>query len=303
MLAAAGLVVVGEAATVAAAPGRGACALRPDAALVDVGLPDGDGVALAAPALRAAVAPARRPDVHRPRRGEPGRRPPQRRRRPSSPRTSCRTRRCARLLARCALAREEYRVGRVDAGARRDRRGRRAPARGDRRGCSPRPASRWSRRPATPTTCCARRSPTSPTSSSPTSRCRPATATTGCARRSSSAASAPRPACSCSRSSTRSSYALDLIGDRPEGVGYLLKERVGDVEAFVDAGRARRRRRQRAGPGGRRPDARPPPARTSPLDQLSPRERDVLARDGRGQVQPAASPRRSSSPRPRSRST
>src|SRR3954453_15479579 len=30
-------------------------------------------------------------------------------------------------------------------------------------------------------------------------------------------------------------YALDLIGDRPEGVGYLLKERVGDVEAFVDA--------------------------------------------------------------------
>ena len=30
-------------------------------------------------------------------------------------------------------------------------------------------------------------------------------------------------------------YAVDLIGDRAEGVGYLLKERVGDVEAFVDA--------------------------------------------------------------------
>lgn len=28
---------------------------------------------------------------------------------------------------------------------------------------------------------------------------------------------------------------LDLIGDHPEGVGYLLKERVGDVETFVDA--------------------------------------------------------------------
>src|SRR3954451_14410658 len=27
-------------------------------------------------------------------------------------------------------------------------------------------------------------------------------------------------------------YALDLIGDRPEGVGYLLKEHVGDVDAF-----------------------------------------------------------------------
>ena len=30
-------------------------------------------------------------------------------------------------------------------------------------------------------------------------------------------------------------YAIDLIGDRPEGVGYLLKERVGDVDAFIDA--------------------------------------------------------------------
>ncbi len=31
------------------------------------------------------------------------------------------------------------------------------------------------------------------------------------------------------------SLALDLIGDHPEGVGYLLKERVGDVDTFVDA--------------------------------------------------------------------
>src|SRR3954470_4512335 len=31
------------------------------------------------------------------------------------------------------------------------------------------------------------------------------------------------------------SYALDLIGSRPEGVGYLLKERVGDVDEFVAA--------------------------------------------------------------------
>lgn len=31
------------------------------------------------------------------------------------------------------------------------------------------------------------------------------------------------------------SFAFDLIGDRPEGVGYLLKERVGDVATFVDA--------------------------------------------------------------------
>src|SRR4051795_12035910 len=30
-------------------------------------------------------------------------------------------------------------------------------------------------------------------------------------------------------------YAIDLIGDRPEGVGYLLKERVGDLDSFIDA--------------------------------------------------------------------
>ena len=30
-------------------------------------------------------------------------------------------------------------------------------------------------------------------------------------------------------------YAVELIGDRAEGVGYLLKERVGDVEVFTDA--------------------------------------------------------------------
>jgi DNA-binding NarL/FixJ family response regulator len=71
-------------------------------------------------------------------------------------------------------------------------------------------------------------------------------------------------------------FAIDLIGERAEGVGYLLKERVGDVDAFVDAvtrvaaggsvldpeivGRMLGRRR-----------------RESPIDRLSPRERDVLA--------------------------
>lgn len=71
-------------------------------------------------------------------------------------------------------------------------------------------------------------------------------------------------------------YALDLIGDSAAGVGYLLKERVGDVEVFIDAvarvagggsaldpevvGRMLGRRRQ-----------------SSPLDELSPREHEVLA--------------------------
>jgi DNA-binding NarL/FixJ family response regulator len=70
-------------------------------------------------------------------------------------------------------------------------------------------------------------------------------------------------------------YAIDLIGERPEGVGYLLKERVGDVDAFLDAVR------RVAGGGsaldpqivarmlGRRRDR--------PLDRLSPREREALA--------------------------
>jgi DNA-binding NarL/FixJ family response regulator len=70
-------------------------------------------------------------------------------------------------------------------------------------------------------------------------------------------------------------YALDLIGDSAEGVGYLLKERVGDVEVFTDAVR------RVAGGGsaldpeivarmlGRRKD-------DGPLSQLSARERDVL---------------------------
>ena len=71
-------------------------------------------------------------------------------------------------------------------------------------------------------------------------------------------------------------YATDLIGDSAEGVGYLLKERVGDVEMFTDAvgrvaaggsaldpeivGRMLGRRRTEG-----------------PLTDLSPRERDVLA--------------------------
>jgi DNA-binding NarL/FixJ family response regulator len=71
-------------------------------------------------------------------------------------------------------------------------------------------------------------------------------------------------------------YAIDLIGDRAEGVGYLLKERVGDVEAFIDAVT-----RVAAGGSALDPEivARMLGRRRSesPLDRLSPRERDVLA--------------------------
>jgi DNA-binding NarL/FixJ family response regulator len=70
-------------------------------------------------------------------------------------------------------------------------------------------------------------------------------------------------------------YALDLIGEQPEGVGYLLKERVGDIDGFVDAVR-----RVAAGGSALDPEivARMLGRRRDrPLDRLSPRERDVLA--------------------------
>ena len=71
-------------------------------------------------------------------------------------------------------------------------------------------------------------------------------------------------------------YAIDLIGDRAEGVGYLLKERVGDVDAFVDAV-------NRVASGGSALDpevvARMLGRRSqqSPLQELTRREREVLA--------------------------
>jgi DNA-binding NarL/FixJ family response regulator len=72
------------------------------------------------------------------------------------------------------------------------------------------------------------------------------------------------------------SYALELIGDRAEGVGYLLKERVGDVAAFVDAVK-----RVAAGGSALDPEivGRMLGRRRSgsPLARLTPRERDVLA--------------------------
>jgi DNA-binding NarL/FixJ family response regulator len=71
------------------------------------------------------------------------------------------------------------------------------------------------------------------------------------------------------------SYAVELIGDRPGGVGYLLKERVGDVSVFIDAV-------SRVAAGGTALDseiiARMMGRRraSGPLDELSPRDLDVL---------------------------
>jgi DNA-binding NarL/FixJ family response regulator len=69
-------------------------------------------------------------------------------------------------------------------------------------------------------------------------------------------------------------YATELIGDRADGVGYLLKDRVADVEAFADAVR-------RVGQGGSALDPEVVSMmlgrkRDEPLSELTPREREVL---------------------------
>jgi DNA-binding NarL/FixJ family response regulator len=69
-------------------------------------------------------------------------------------------------------------------------------------------------------------------------------------------------------------YATELIGDRAEGVGYLLKDRVADVDAFVDAVR-------RVSEGGSALDPEVVSLmlgrkRDEPLSELTPREREVL---------------------------
>ena len=71
------------------------------------------------------------------------------------------------------------------------------------------------------------------------------------------------------------SYAVDLVGEDAAGVGYLLKDRVGDVATFIDSVR-------RVAAGGSALDPRVVASmagrrrKHDPLALLSPRERDVL---------------------------
>ena len=71
-------------------------------------------------------------------------------------------------------------------------------------------------------------------------------------------------------------YALDLVGDSAEGTGYLLKDRVGDVERFADSVR-------RVAEGGSALDPEViaqvlgRSRRRDPLAKLTAREREVLA--------------------------
>ena len=72
-----------------------------------------------------------------------------------------------------------------------------------------------------------------------------------CAPRRRSASATPTSACSCSPQYVEPSYALELLSESAEGVGYLLKDRVSDVAEFADGRPARRRGRLGARPDGR----------------------------------------------------
>ena len=70
-------------------------------------------------------------------------------------------------------------------------------------------------------------------------------------------------------------YALDLLADNAAGVGYLLKDRVGDVDGFIDAVK-------RVADGGSALDPEVVSQllgrkrRDDPLEELTAREREVL---------------------------
>ena len=71
-------------------------------------------------------------------------------------------------------------------------------------------------------------------------------------------------------------YAMDLVADSAEGVGYLLKENISDLRMFTEAVR-------RVASGGSALDPNvvarlvSRKRKAGPLDNLTPRERDVLA--------------------------
>jgi DNA-binding NarL/FixJ family response regulator len=71
-------------------------------------------------------------------------------------------------------------------------------------------------------------------------------------------------------------YAMELLGENAEGVGYLLKDRVGDIDRFIDAV-------ERVAAGGSALDPEVVSTmlgrrrRDDPLEELTPREREVLS--------------------------
>jgi DNA-binding NarL/FixJ family response regulator len=85
-------------------------------------------------------------------------------------------------------------------------------------------------------------------------------------------------------------YALDLLADSAEGVGYLLKDRVSDLDEFRGAVR-------RVAEGGSALDPTVVSQlvgrrrRDDPLDELTPREREVLELMAEGRTNAAIAER------------
>lgn len=81
-------------------------------------------------------------------------------------------------------------------------------------------------------------------------------------------------------------YAQELLADNAQGLGYLLKDRVSDVTAFVDAV-------ERVGAGGSALDPEVVSIlmgrsrENDPLEELTPREREVLAMMAEGRTNAA----------------
>ena len=280
-------------------PSRARLELRPDTALVDIGLPDGDGFVLAQQ-LRALPWPLRvvliSSDADRTnapaaaaRRGErlPGEGRAVRSRAATAHRGGMSMMATASRPGVCRVAIGEDDVLLREGIARIL----------DRRGARRRRAVRRRRRPS------------APGAGAPSRRrdrrragCRRGARTTAWWPPSSCGGACPTTGVLILSQFCEPAFALELIGERPEGVGYLLKERVGDVDDVPGRHRARRGRRQRARCRGGRPDARASQPGRSAARADAPRARRAR-RDGRGQVEPSASRRRCSSARPPSRST
>jgi DNA-binding NarL/FixJ family response regulator len=85
-------------------------------------------------------------------------------------------------------------------------------------------------------------------------------------------------------------YALELVADSASGLGYLLKDRVADVDGFVDAVR-------RVGDGGSALDPEVVSRlvgrnrRDDPISELTPREREVLELMAEGRTNAAIAER------------
>jgi DNA-binding NarL/FixJ family response regulator len=85
-------------------------------------------------------------------------------------------------------------------------------------------------------------------------------------------------------------YALELVAESASGLGYLLKDRVADVDGFVDAVR-------RVGSGGSALDPEVVSRllgrtrRDDPLGELTPREREVLELMAEGRTNAAIAER------------